>query len=201
MIIGLCGQKGSGKDTVGAYLIKTHGFERKAFADPLKQSIAKLFNISFAEVDKLKNDLTIGVGIGTQDSQNNLVPHSVGKHMTFREFIQRYGTESHRDVFGLSFWVDQTLPISGYYAGKKIVVTDVRFENEVSRIHTLQGVVIKIERPDSDIKDPHSSEDFSDIEADITIVNNSTLDNLYTAIEDALSKLDGTTFFGTSTRL
>ena len=33
--------------------------------------------------------------------------------MTFREFLQRYGTEAHRDVFGKDFWLEYTLPANG----------------------------------------------------------------------------------------
>lgn len=37
MILGIAGRKGSGKDTVGDYLVARHGFVRVAFADPVKR--------------------------------------------------------------------------------------------------------------------------------------------------------------------
>ena len=58
MILGLNGLKGSGKDTVGAHLIKEHGFERRSFADPLKKSVAALLDIPYHEIDKWKNEDT-----------------------------------------------------------------------------------------------------------------------------------------------
>ena len=187
MIIGLSGFRGSGKDTVAAYLMKKHGFERKAFADPLKASVAMLLDIPFSEVDKLKNDTTTGIAIGRQDSQNNLVPHSVMRSMTFREFLQRYGTESHRDVFGHDFWLEYTLPSNGHYSGNKIAVSDVRFANEAQRIRELGGFIWFIHRfTDREAIDPHASEHLG-FRVDVKVDNTGTIDDLHVEIERALS--------------
>jgi hypothetical protein len=172
MIVGLTGAKGSGKDTVGAYLVKEHAFERKAFADPLKQSIAALFGIAFSDIDKLKNDPEAFVGV-----------------YTFRTFIQRYGTEAHRDVFGQNFWVDITLPLGGYYPGRAIVVTDVRFRNEAERVRYLGGYNWHIHRkaaPENPLQ--HSSElfDYDDL-IDSHIHNDDTLQELFDNVERTLS--------------
>lgn len=183
MIIGLTGLKGSGKDTAAAYLIKHHGFERKAFADPLKKSVAKLFDIPFSAVDKYKNDeecrVTLHGDMGSYYDDINW-----WSSFTFREFLQRYGAESHRDVFGRDFWVDQILPLGEFYSGRKIVIADLRFENEAYRISQLGGYNIRIVRPDSDLQDPHSSEtplddDFIDGE----VQNSGTIDELYKDVE------------------
>ena len=42
-IIGLCGEKGSGKDTICEFLSKIYNVKRVAFADPLKESLKDLF--------------------------------------------------------------------------------------------------------------------------------------------------------------
>src|SRR5215831_5913870 len=171
MIIGLSGLKQSGKDTIAAYLVKEHGFERKAFADPLKQSVAALFDIPFSVVDKYKLDdlctVNIEAGFGAFHD------------MTFRTFLQRYGTESHRDVFGQDFWVDLTLPVQGFYPGRAIVVTDVRFREEAERVKFLGGRIIYVQRDEAALvnKDQHRSEDidFANL-IDGSISNNGTLE-------------------------
>lgn len=106
MIIGLTGLKGSGKDTVAAYLIKEYGFERRAFADPLKRSIAALFDIEFADIEKMKNDPNSRVEIITHRDGGR----EFGKSFLFRQILQRYGTEAHGEIpeFGTDFWVDLT---------------------------------------------------------------------------------------------
>lgn len=50
MIIVLAGAMGSGKDTIGDILVKNHGFQKLAFADPLKK-MAKLAFPAFSDED------------------------------------------------------------------------------------------------------------------------------------------------------
>ena len=177
MIIGLCGLKGSGKDTVAAHLVKSYGYERRAFADPLKKSVANLFNIPFKDIDIYKNDLNIEV---------ILTGYGESMTFTFREFLQRYGTEAHRDVpeMGTDFWVDLTLPVRGYYENRDLVVTDVRFKSEAKRIRHLDGVIVEVNRPGLDSQDQHRSEqEFKELAIDYTIFNNGSIDDLGTGVE------------------
>jgi hypothetical protein len=184
MIVGLAGFKGSGKDTVAAYLVKQHGFERKAFADPMKQSIAAMFNIPFTDIDKYKNDSEIMVSIEACTNDGDTWRYS---SQTFRELLQRYGTEAHRDVFGKDFWLEYTLPSNGYYAGRNIVVTDVRFSNEAKRVKDFGGSIWFINRiTNRSSFDPHSSETL-DFGTDVTVPNSSTIEDLYARIEEALN--------------
>lgn len=177
MIVGLSGEKESGKDTVAAYLVKNYEFERRAFADPMKKSIAALFDIPFKDVDTLKNDKRAKVTLSTYPG------YSV--EMSFRGFLQRFGTEAHREVFDEDFWLEYTLPIGGYYPGRNIVVTDVRFANEANRIKAVGGSVVRIYRSMVLTNDPHPSEKI-DFEVDHIIYNNGTLDQLWPKVEDML---------------
>src|SRR5215813_1435072 len=131
MIIGLTG---NGKDPVAAYLIKEHHFERIAFADKMKQSIARTFDVPFQEIEQLKDQDNVYVALGYKNELPELGISETGKpvpnHMwspirelTFANYIHHYATEGHRDVFGQSFWVEQCLPMDGFYAGRKIVAT------------------------------------------------------------------------------
>lgn len=178
MIIGLCGYKNSGKDAVAAYLIKTYDFERKAFADPLKHSVAALLNIPMQDVDKFKNDPEMYV-----DLRPNNPGYFSESRLSFREFLQRYGTEAHRDVFGKGFWLDATLPIKSY-VGKSIVVTDVRFQNEADRIKELGGLLVQVYKPTIDVNDDHPSEtEHLKFKFDHTITNRGTMTLLFDKIE------------------
>lgn len=191
MLIGLCGYKGSGKDTAAAYLVKNHGYERRAFADPLKKHVAALFGINFHEVDKLKNDPNAVVELTIPSG--NALAEDRRIRMLFREFLQRDGTEAHRDVpeMGTDFWVDLTLPMQGYYVDRNIVVSDVRFENEARRIRYLRGVVVEVVKSGLVSKDQHRSEQIN-FEPDYEIFNNGTIEDLYTGIEALLDRLNQT---------
>ena len=191
MILGLTGLKGSGKDTVAAHLIKEYKFERRAFADKLKQSAAALFDINPSEFEKLKNDDTAQVALGRlSDDMDYLYPFGSSRLISVREFLQRYGTESHRDVFGENFWVDQVLPRDGYYADRSIVITDCRFISESRRIKFLKGYIVRIVRGDSN-QDPHRSElEQFDMEIDYTLNNIGPLEELPKQIDEMMSKLN-----------
>jgi Deoxynucleotide monophosphate kinase len=184
MIIGLVGLKGSGKDTVAAYLIKNHGFERKAFADPLKRSLAAFLDIPYHEIESFKN--SNGAYVTT------IYDDEPVKVLTFREALQRYGTESHRDIFGETFWLEATLPVGGFYKGRAIVVTDVRFENEAERIELLGGYIVRIERESATLseQDPHRSEgEQLRIQTPFIIKNNDTIDDLHSEVDNMLIRL------------
>jgi len=178
MIIGLTGAAGSGKDTVGAFLIKEYKFERRAFADPLKRSVAALFDIPFSQVDELKNT---GATVQLSDIK-------AGQRGTFtwREFLQRYGTEAHRDIFEQDFWLDATLPVGPFYGGRAIVVTDVRFANEVERIKMLGGHVIRISRPPFERLPHRSEQELLLMQVDYDIVNDGTIEELYEKVDEVI---------------
>lgn len=46
IVIAMCGYAGSGKDTAGAYLVEHFGFQRTAFADPLKEMVKIAFDFT-----------------------------------------------------------------------------------------------------------------------------------------------------------
>jgi hypothetical protein len=140
MILGLRGRRGSGRSTVAAYLMKQHQFERRAFADPLKKSIAATLNIPYHEIDKWKNDPNRVITV------HSIPPTviSAQQQLTFRELITRYAEQGHKELFGDDFWVDQVLPTDGFYAGKKIVIPDIHFGNEARRIRHLGGFVVEV---------------------------------------------------------
>lgn len=190
MIIGLKGAKGSGKDTVAAYLIKEHGFSRRAFADPLKRSVAALLNIPYSEIDKWKDDPRIFVSVVRQYETDG--PETMYTQ-TFREFLQREGDEATMGVFGENFWLDYTLPLDGYYSGKNIVVTDARFESNARRIRACGGFVVQIRRPGfEDPNDTHRGEKpFPLSMVDYSLINNKELDGLYRDVEEMLDELAG----------
>jgi len=185
MILGLNGLKGSGKDTVAAYLIKEYGFERRAFADPMKKSMAAFLGVDFHMIEQWKNDLHIKIVV---EDDRNPSKHIAEKN--FRTGVQDYAEDGHRGVFGQNFWLDWTLPKDAFYSGRKIVVTDVRYPNEAMRIHNCDGFVVNIVRPDLTSDDSHKSEQpLENREIDFKLVNDETLDVLFLRTENMLVHL------------
>ena len=182
-LIGLNGLKGSGKDTVGQYLVERYGYVRLSFADALKRSAATLFDIPAEAWDELKNDPEATITLDCSTGQETV---------TARQFLQRYGTEAHRDVFGEDFWVDalfRSIPTPRVVRGRrkfdqKYVITDARFENELIAIRARGGVIIRINRPDVEEGDTHRSEEApNEAFVNLTLDNTGTIEQLYDAVD------------------
>lgn len=198
MLIGLNGFKGTGKDTVGKYLVENYGFTRISFAEKLKASAAACFGIDPAKWEDWKNDDSMEVMIQRNLSSEIGRARLVGQEppvslphvrVTVREFLQKYGTEAHRDVFGYNFWVDAALkgvePLMYDY-----VVTDARFPNEFDAIHRLGGVTVQIIRPGHE-GEGHASEQAPDpSKIDYKMFNDSDLSALYEEVDNLYAFLN-----------
>lgn len=186
MIIGLNGRKQAGKDTVGAYLVRHYGFERRAFADLLKKSMAGLFDIPVGELEILKNQPEIELRTtycGTYAPQGPLI------RFNFRQLLQRYGEEAHRIVLDPDIWVNYTLPEKDHYDKNNIVLTDVRYRNEAERVQKLGGFVVYIDRNTGE-QDSHGSEQPLPVNlVDYMLNNNGSFDDLYLNIKAMVQHL------------
>lgn len=151
MLIGLTGRAQSGKDTVYQELSVLYGpirnVERRAFADLLYRSAAEALGTTPDLLRELKIEDDAEVII--RDASKVRARGSV------RRYLQRYGTEAHRDVFGECFWVDALDLTHGDH--DLVVVTDVRFPNEAQAIRAHGGHVVRVVGPPT-VDDDHPSE-------------------------------------------
>jgi len=136
-LIGLCGKKQSGKDTTADWLVKHYMFQKRAFADPLKECCQLLFRLTREQVhDPLQKE--------TVDPRWGQTP---------RRILQRVGTDLFRKHYDESFWLRCFEEWYETHRHLDIVCTDVRFQNEADCIRRLGGVVIRITRSDIDRKE------------------------------------------------
>jgi dephospho-CoA kinase len=200
MLIGINGALGAGKDTAGAYFVSAYGFNRIAFADLLKESAGALFGIDPDRWNEWKNDSSMEVLIQRNLSSEIGKAKLYGKEppvslphvrLTVREFLQRYGTEAHRDVFGYDFWIDQALMPYDDHVLENVVVTDVRFENEIEAVKKRGGYMMKVVRPETG-GDSHISERlFPNSMFDFVIHNDRTIQELYDRLDEVMQSLSG----------
>ena len=137
MIIGLHGRAQAGKDTVYERALAIWGagiVERRSFADKLYESAAAALGVTAKDLSWWKTDLGANVYVGGL--------HTVWNSETVREYLQRYGTEAHRDIFGEDFWVQQ-LDLTGH-SNRLVFVTDVRFDNEAAAIRRAGGKIVEV---------------------------------------------------------
>lgn len=165
MIFGLTGQAKAGKDTACRLLqewgeANGHEFIRGSFAHLLKESAFSIFTNDVEDYEEFANHIKENGSVVLFEDFGLKKPLY---GLTGREFLQRYGTEAHRNVFGNNFWVEQfenKYDLTEFSNNKYVhlVITDVRFDNEAHLVHEYGGEVVEITRPDLDSKDKHASE-------------------------------------------
>ena len=137
MIIGLVGFIGSGKGTVGDLLVE-QGFIKDSFAKPLKDAVAVMFGWPR---ELLEGDTE--VSRSWREKPDSYWSEKFGYEFTPRLALQLMGTEAGRNVFHKDLWVISLLNRS---KNKDVVVTDVRFKNEIEYIQNNGGIVVRIKR-------------------------------------------------------
>jgi len=168
MIVGICGNAGSGKDTAADILIARHGFVRVAFADVMKRFCHEVF------------DFTVDQMWGPSESRNrpdDRYKRSNGEPLTPRHALQQLGTNWGRECFP-DVWINYAIRVADrlalggcHYeptygivsnpgaACTDVVISDCRFMNEVEAIKRASGQVVRISRhPPDHIEDSHISE-------------------------------------------
>lgn len=149
MLIGLNGRKQAGKDTTYERIASIWGplgatVERASFADLLYRSAAAALGVTVEQLQKWKTDPYCLVQVRRVNVAYE--PPIVTTHasVSIREYLQNYGTEAHRDIFGTNFWVEQ---VDLDHDDKIVVVTDVRFANEAQAIADAGGSVVRVLGP------------------------------------------------------
>jgi hypothetical protein len=137
MIIGLIGFIGAGKGTVGDILSEC-GYTQDSFAKPLKDAVAVIFGW-----DRQMLEGATPESRAWREQPCEFWSKQFGYTFTPRLALQLMGTEAGRNVFHQDLWVISLLNRS---QGKNVVVTDVRFKNEVKAIRDANGLVIRVRR-------------------------------------------------------
>jgi energy-coupling factor transporter ATP-binding protein EcfA2 len=180
--VGIAGKKGTGKNTLAEMLKEAMEDEGvkvaiTGFANPLKLSVYRLFtgDLKATEeravqwVDHRKGDWEV-----TLDSHTTW-----GERESFRQFLQRYGTEAHRDTFGENFWVEQALNEFKWAKYDFVILADVRFENEAEAIQDTGGFILNMKRTTPQDGDTHVSEkDLPNDYVDMYVNNEGHMDQL-----------------------
>lgn len=174
MIIGICGYKQSGKDTLGKYFIDNLGFIRVAFADPLKEACRCIFGFNDEQLYGDKKE--------TEDEFWKVSPRVV---------LQYVGTDLCRNQLeyiiphlGKDIWIESARKtiqkIISENKNANIVITDCRFPNEIEMIKKLGGTVIRITRKSISSSDMHASElHIATLKVDYEVGNDGTICDLY----------------------
>lgn len=131
---------GAGKGTTASILCEKHNFEQMAFAGTLKDATAAIF--------EWPRDLLEGDTAESRDFRETIDPYwskEFGFDVTPRLMLQRVGTEAMRHGIHDGVWIS-SLGRKIDSSTKNVVITDVRFPNEIKMIHERGGFVVRIRR-------------------------------------------------------
>lgn len=212
MIVGFVGLIGAGKDTAADYLVNYHGFRRDSFASTLKDAVANIFGW-----DRVLLEGRTKQAREWREQKDEWWSKRLGKDITPRYILQQWGTEVIRNGFHDDMWV-ASLENKMRKTKDDIVISDVRFPNEIAAIRNAGGIVIRVKRgpePEwfEDAKNVnagirkmgwaigkanleksgvHASE-YSWVGGDIDYVveNDSTIDDLFNQLEGIILKNQG----------
>jgi hypothetical protein len=128
MIVGIAGLIGSGKDTLGNFICQCsqNKFKNAKFATSLREVVQLFTNITVEESE-------------TAEGKDKFLPEW---QMTVGQMMQRLATDAIRNNLHPDAWI-----ITFFNSVNKddnIVITDVRFPNEIMEICKRGGIIIRI---------------------------------------------------------
>lgn len=184
LIIAMTGLARSGKNTVGAHLVKKHGFVRDAFADDLRRSLYAI------------NPPVIATGNGQPyemlaDFVDRAGWDLARQHPGVQGLLQRAGTEGGRMIHGEHLWIDKvearmkTLP-----KDIPLVITDCRTPQEGAWVRKHGGAIFRVERLIPTQLNAHlgdHSTEADTVDHDFLVVNNDSLASLHAQVDAVLA--------------
>lgn len=163
-VLGLTGYASSGKDAVADILAEEFGYERVAFADPVKR-------VAYC----------IGWD-GTKRAPSTYAPGNLNGRLLLQELGMACREHIAPDVFVV---VAERRIEEVLQRGGRVVLPDVRFANEVELVHSFYGTVVRVERPGVEPM-KHASEQIESLVVDASIRNGGSLLDLRVSVRRAL---------------
>ncbi len=174
-VIAFTGRKFSGKDTAARLFIEA-GYTNIKFADPLKDMLRAVLRVQGILPDTVERMI---------EGDLKEVPTYYLRGKTPRYAMQTLGTEWGRDIIAQDFWTSILKTRAEQH--RKIVVTDLRFGNEVKAVRELGGKIIRIKRQfarDNEFSEHSSEVAIDNLMVDAEIENNGSIEELRTKLRE-----------------
>lgn len=187
MIVGISGLARVGKDTLGRMLARELNkkmgdvYILMSYAHELKNRVQMDFDLSY---DQLWGD--------SKEVEDKRYVKKDGGYWTAREILQFFGTDCFRAVDN-DFWVKKLFNVIEDKEYENVIITDIRFPNEVDAVIEKDGLHIRILRNNcSEIHgSTHESETIlsDDYKVDFLVENFGTLDDLVNTAKNIVGSL------------
>lgn len=188
-LIGLAGFISVGKDSVAKALATSYAFQPHSLADPIRRLAEKI-----DPVVGWRN-IECGMSLRFEPIRYTEVLSDVGGYRRakdevpeVRRFLQQLGTRV-REELGEDVWVDALFRLIAANGESRVVIPDVRFDNEVDAIRDKGGEVWLVTREGYGRTSDHVTEELPEtLVPDYTIVNDNSLCDLYSTIWYAMTR-------------
>lgn len=175
-LVAIMGPKGHGKSTAAQALLETGTFVPISFATPLKQACKIIFGLTTEEVeDPVLKETTL-------ERWPFLSP---------RQILQHVGTDLFRNWLPPTWTNAAIREIRQAWAdGYDVVIPDLRFLNEESVIHELNGLILAVNDPRKPAQDggSHKSEiEQLSIRPHVRIINDGSINTLHAEVRVAVT--------------
>lgn len=207
MIVGILGYIGSGKGTVGDYLVDNHNFKQDSFAASLKDVCAAIFDWDREMLEGATPE---------SRKQRDIVDEWWSEKLGIKDFTPRYAlqhiaTDVFRNHFHPDIWKLTLIRRLTKDTDQNVVLTDVRFPNEIALVKSMGGILVEAQRGNPpvwakvaerantendedawrEMKENFGNVHYSEwawvgTKMDHVLDNNSTIEALYSKIENSM---------------
>ena len=178
LIIGLHGRARTGKGRITEHLVVAHNFDAYAFADPIWAMVGAAFDV---DMERLDYDGPY------KEAQLPGMRHSP------RELAQHFGDAGRQlDRFlwinNLAARIERAILLHDCDEGEqRILITDIRTNDEAEYVQSLGGHIWHVTRPDAPLVRAHFTERTLDTKyINNGVVNDGTLEQLYARVDALL---------------
>ncbi len=173
MLVGIGGHAGTGKDTVADFFVSELGFvSLGSFSVGLNECLLTVnplvaCNVRYAELFR---------DCGGYEGYAQFKEHA-----EVRRLLQAFGHDVGREMIDKNVWVDlkKREILAKQATGNKVVVTSIRYPNEIEMIKKLDGKTVWVSRPGFGPINSHASDNsLSRYDFEFEILNVRTLEDL-----------------------
>lgn len=177
MIVGICGEAGSGKSTASEVFVQ-NGYVRGKFAGALKEMMRAFLRYRGVDEDTIERMIEGDLKETPTPKLNGVSP---------RYAMQTLGTEWGRDCICENLWVDTEF--EAREGVENLLFDDVRHHNESDAILLRGGKLIHVVGRASGVQ-PHHSETYKPPSEATVIKNNGTVDQFKAKISNVVTGLE-----------
>ena len=192
ILIALTGAARSGKDSCADRLVERHGFTKISFAAPLKQAL--LATDPILGFHPYNPGQLVRLSEALANESEDVIKQTFPE---YRRLLEKLGTEGIRAIDD-QFWLNAAIARVGTWPDGRYVFPDARFQNEVDAVKS-EGDTLDVAeawhivRPSlvGPVGEVHASAKLhGNLGEDREVVNDATLDDLYSIVDAIVEELE-----------